>query len=269
MDSTLRLTHAVHQELAREALGLWLPSATLLFEPMPGGRSGAELVSVDISGDTGDIPAGTYVLRVGPEEEDLTQANELAAHQLIRSADPAFAERHVPRLLHIAQRHQDDVRVVVSLHQLAGDSLSWYVPPRSGSTGLLRCAHTLARDLMDAWADPSSITRMRPRDLLLDIAGETRLAACEATVPALFSGEMHQEDGHAFLNPLTVLGEAEEGGLPVMGGICHGDLNTGNVLVPRDEVEADDDAFWIVDVDQARRSVAGYDLAYLWRSASW
>ncbi|MEU6931080.1 hypothetical protein AB0A05_18210 [Streptomyces sp. NPDC046374] len=263
MDSTLRLTHAVHQELAREALGLWLPSATLLFEPMPGGRSGAELVSVDISGDTGDIPAGTYVLRVGPEEEDLTQANELAAHQLIRSADPAFAERHVPRLLHIAQRHQDDVRVVVSLHQLAGDSLSWYVPPRSGSTGLLRCAHTLARDLMDAWADPSSITRMRPRDLLLDIAGETRLAACEATVPALFSGEMHQEDGHAFLNPLTVLGEAEEGGLPVMGGICHGDLNTGNVLVPRDEVEADDDAFWIVDVDQARRSVAGYDLAYL------
>ncbi|KKZ69971.1 hypothetical protein VO63_31295 [Streptomyces showdoensis] len=246
-----------------EALTLWLPSASFLFEPMPGGRSGAELVSVDISGDTGELPAGTYVLRVGPEEEDLVQTNELAAHQLIRAADPGFAERHVPRLLRVAQQRRDEERVVVSLHQLAGGSLSWYVPPRSGSTGLLRCAETLSRELLDAWADPSEITRMRPRDLLLQIAGEHRLAECEAAVPALFTGEVHQEDGHAFLNPLTVLGEAEDTGLPVMGGICHGDLNTGNVLVPRDEVEADDDAFWIVDVDRARRSVAGFDLAYL------
>ncbi|MFG3348769.1 hypothetical protein ACGF1Z_27385 [Streptomyces sp. NPDC048018] len=263
MDSTLHLTDAGHRDIALDSLKQWLPTATLHFEPMPGGRSGAELVSVDVSGRTGDLPPGMYVLRVGPEEEDLAQANELAAHQLIRDADPAFAERHLPRLLRLNQRRQGDVRLVASLHQIAGDSLGWYTPPRIGSTGLLRSAYALSRDIMDAWADPSDITQMRPYDLLVSIAGESRVAECLAAVPALFTGEVHHEDGHAFLDPLTVLGEGEGGELPVMGAICHGDLNTGNVLVPRDEVTTDDDSFWIVDVDQARRSIAGFDPAYL------
>ncbi|WP_427167241.1 hypothetical protein ACQF4J_30460 [Streptomyces sp. C1-1] len=263
MIDRLRLADAANQDAATNALSLWLPSASFLFEPMPRGRSGAELVSVDISGNTGDLQPGTYVLRVGPAEEELAQANELAAHQLIRDADPEFAEQHIPRLLHIDQRHHGNVRLVVSLHQLAGGSLSWYNPPRSGSTGLLRCAHSISREVLNAWANPSDITQMRPHDLLLSLVGTARLAECLDAVPSLFEGEVHQEDGHAFLNPLTVLGEAEDGMLPIMGAICHGDLNTGNVLVPRDEVAADDGSFWIVDLDQARQSVAGFDLAYL------
>jgi hypothetical protein len=51
MDARLRLSNPEYQDVATEALRLWLPSANLLFEPMPPGRSGAELVSVDISGD--------------------------------------------------------------------------------------------------------------------------------------------------------------------------------------------------------------------------
>ncbi|QQM38505.1 hypothetical protein [Streptomyces liliifuscus] len=263
MDKKLRLADAAYQEMATEALNLWLPSARFLFEPMPRGRSGAELVSVDISGNTGDFRPGTYVLRVGPAEEDLAQANELAAHQLIREADPEFAERHIPRLLRIDQRRHGDARLVVSLHQLAGDSLSWYSPPRSGSTGLLRCAQAISRDILNAWADPSDLTQMRPHDVLSKVTGTAKLDECLAVVSSLFGGDVHQEDGHAFLNPLSVLGEAENSELPIMEGICHGDLNTSNVLVPRNEVAVADGSFWIVDLDQARRSVVGFDLAYL------
>ncbi len=263
MDASLRLSDPEYQHVATEALRLWLPSASLLFEPMPSGRSGAELVSVDISGNSGDIQPGTYVLRVGPEEEDLSEANELAAHQLIRDADPAFAERHIPRLLRIDQRRSGDTRLVTSLHQLAGGSLSQYTSPRSQSTSLLRGAQAISREVLSAWAAPQDVELMRPHELLLAVVGEAKVDACLAATSSLFQTEVHQEDGHAFLDPRTVLGGTEDTHLPVLHGICHGDLHTGNLLVPRDEIEAADDAFWIVDMDQARRSVVGFDLAYL------
>lgn len=53
------------------------------------------------------------------------------------------------------------------------------------------------------------------------------------------------------------------GPIPIMRGACHGDLHVGNLLVTRDEVAGGDDDFWIVDMDQARSSIIGFDLAYL------
>ncbi|SFJ80976.1 hypothetical protein [Streptomyces pini] len=262
MDSELRLGDPRHQNVAEEALRLWLPSAAFLFEPMSPGRSGAELTGVDISGQTGDIQPGTYVLRVGPAEDGLTEANELAAHQRIRDRAPDFAEHHIPRLVRLHQRTAEDGRLVASLHQLAGGSHR-YAPPRSQSESLLRGVEAISRKILDAWADPHDVEPMRPRELLLAVAGERRAEECLRSAAGLFGGELHREDGHVFLDPRTVFERDAGAAFPVVHGTCHGDLHTDNLLLPRDELVASDDAFWIVDVDQARRSVAGFDLAYL------
>lgn len=270
MDSQLQLDNPAHQELALRALKLWLPNATKMFRRMPSGMSGVDLVAVDASGDTLDIAPGTYVLRVGPTEKDLNASNELAAHHLIMKADKQFASAHIPALLKLLPEGDGDERLVASLHQLAGGSLARFAPPKSESTGLGAIASTLAHDLMVAWADPQSVEMMTPIDMLSMVVGSDRVSGCLAAVDDLFKGSrVIEEDGHAFVNPADLL-SSDARRLMVMKAVAHNDLHIGNLLVQRADYEARADSdFWIVDADQARKSLAGLDIAYLEVSVLW
>ena len=264
MDSELYLANARHQDLAIAALKLWLPGARILFERMPG-RSGVDLVKVDISGDAGDLAPGAYVLRVGPTEDDLTEANEFAAHRLMRRADEAFAAQHIPRLLKLYPSGGVDERLVASLHDVAGGSIAKFAPPGYESTGLLHVAAALSRDLMSAWADPHRMDLMHPYEMLVRIADEDKADACRTVIREMFGNrQILEQDGHVFMSPAGVLDPGADLSIPAMAATGHRDLHIGNLLVLRSEIEEHGDSdFWIVDVDQAGQSIAGYDLAYL------
>ncbi|SCF05533.1 P-loop NTPase [Micromonospora chokoriensis] len=265
MKEELRLRDPRHQELAEAALREWLPAAKILFAPMAPGRSGVELVRIDVSGETADRAPGSYVLRVGPAADNLVQPNERAAHRLIRQRDEQFAERHLPRLLEIYKQGDGPEGLVASLHEVAGGSLARFTPPGRESTNLLRVVRHLSREVMAAWSDPSSVTLMTPYEMLATVVGVDKAEQSLSVVADLFgANDVLDDHGRAFANPRRLLDPHGEDRLPVMAGLAHGDLHVGNLLVERSEIEgAGDDSFWIVDVDQARISVAGIDLAYL------
>ncbi|MFI2711274.1 hypothetical protein ACH495_14225 [Micromonospora sp. NPDC018662] len=232
---------------------------------MSPGRSGVELVRVDISGDTADRTPGSYVLRVGPASDNLVQPNERAAHRLIRQRDDGFAERHLPRLLEVYKRGEGPDRLVASLHELAGNSLARFAPPARESTSLLRVVRALSGEVMTAWSDPTSVRLLTPYQVLAEVVGEARAQECRSVAVELFDGQdVREDDGRVFANPNLLLNPRGESTLPVMAGLAHGDLHIGNLLVERSEIDgAGDDSFWVIDVDQAREAVAGIDLAYL------
>ncbi|MFJ1808861.1 MULTISPECIES: hypothetical protein [unclassified Streptomyces] len=264
VDNGVPLQHSGQREAARKALDLWLPNATLHFTETPQGTSGAELVGVDVSGDTTGFAVGGYVLRVGPPDDRLAQRNELAASALLRDADPAFADEHIPRLLRIHPTGEGDDRLVVTLHQLAGGSLSRYVAPRTQSTGLRKVARRVARDVLTAWSDPNRVRAMTPHELLVELVGEDRARECLGNAEHYFTaGLYNDESGYPVLDPREILGPGRSDSVPVMGGCCHGDLHNRNLLVPRDEQAESDTAYWIVDTDRAHDGAAGFDLAYL------
>ncbi|MFJ9005045.1 hypothetical protein [Streptomyces canus] len=229
------------------------------------GRSGAGVIGVDLSGNTGELDSGVYVLRVGLCDDRQTEPNEIAAHDLLRAAAPAFAEAHVPRLLKIHSTGQGADRLVVTLYQIAGGGLNQYVASRTRSTGLRRTARRLSEDLLAAWSDPSDIRPVTPYDLLVDLVGQDRVAECLAGVETFFPagrGLVH-DSGHVFLDPREILSPGRCEPVRVMHGPCHGDLNTENLLVPVDERADTDSGYWIVDPARARIGAVGFDLAYL------
>ncbi|MFG2553812.1 hypothetical protein ACGFWF_28200 [Streptomyces sp. NPDC048581] len=242
----------------------WLPNATLLFTETPQGTSGAELVGVDVSGDTGEFVAGGYILRVGPPDDRLTQRNELAASDLLRGADREFAAEHIPRLLRVYPTGEGKDRLVVTLHQLAGDSLSRYVASRTRSAGLRTSARRVAKGVLTAWSDPADMRLMTPYDLLTELVGEDRAAQCLQAARHFFGDSVYNDEcGYPVPDPREIVGPDRGGAVPVMWGRCHGDLHNRNLLVPRNELADTDTAYWIVDTDRAHEGAAGFDLAYL------
>ncbi|MEW1828479.1 hypothetical protein [Streptomyces sp. NPDC088196] len=229
------------------------------------GRSGAGVVGVDLSGKTGELDSGVYVLRVGPADDRQTEPNEIAAHDLLRATAPAFAEAHLPRLLRIHSTGRDAERLVVTLYEVAGGGLHQYVSSRTRSTGLRQTACRLSEELLTAWSDPSDIGLLTPYDLLVDLVGQDRVAECldvvEAFIPV--GNKVVHDSGHAFLDPREILSPGRVEPVRVMRGHCHGDLNTENLLVPVDERADTDSGYWIVDLARARTGAVGFDLAYL------
>ncbi|WP_187282708.1 P-loop NTPase [Streptomyces sp. MS191] len=252
------------QQAAEEALRLWLPHAEWELIPLPQGRSGAAVAGVDISGDTSELAPGIYVLRVGPDDDRQTQPNVRAAHDLLRAPSQDFARDHIPRLVHLHPTGEGEQRLVVTLHEAAGGGLRRYVSPRTRSTGLLRTARRLSVELLTAWSAPHDMRRKTPHELLVDLVGPDRATACLDAAEAFFPGGRTTVSGDlAFLDPRQILGPEQAGPQRVMYGTCHGDLNTGNLLVPVDERADTDTGYSIVDLARAHSGAVGFDLAYL------
>ncbi|MFE5964367.1 phosphotransferase [Streptomyces sp. NPDC056463] len=246
----------------------WLPDAKRVYRGMPQGRDEARLLEVDISGTTGpDFEPGSYVVRVGPADDGLVQRNELAAHNKLRDAAPEFAENHIPRLLRIRTVEADDGSrpLVVSLQQLAGGGTHRYVSPRGPSTALQLTAERLSHELLTAWALPHEMREQTPHELLVDLAGGApRATECLDGAEAFFPDGRHEvTGGQTFVDPRKVLAPGRGEQVPLMYGFCHGDLHTGNLLVPSSELAGVDSGYWIVDLDRTRHGAVGFDLAYL------
>ncbi|MYR82265.1 aminoglycoside phosphotransferase family protein [Streptomyces filamentosus] len=267
MDGDPGLADEAQRNAVVEALKDWLPDANLIYRAMPQGRSEASLLGVDVSGRTGTtFKPGFYVVRVGPNDDGLIQRNELAAHNLLREAAPDFAENHIPHMLRIRTCGATDGShpLVVSLQQFAGGGTHRYVSPRSPSTALQLTAELLSRELLTAWSLPHDIREQTPHELLIDLIGTDRAAACLDGVESLFPASRPVvSGGQTFLDPRKILGPGQDERLPLMYGYCHGDLHTGNLLVPAAELAGADSGYWIVDLDRAREGAIGFDLAYL------
>ncbi|MER5791957.1 hypothetical protein [Streptomyces sp. NPDC001980] len=264
MDNGVPLGDEAQQKAAVEALSGWLPNATVYYTEMPQGSSGAQLIGVDISGNTGEFPVGGYILRVGPSDDRLTQRNERAASDLLRGADREFAKVHIPRLLRTETIGEGEDSLVVSLHQLAGGSLGRYVAPHIRTTGLLASARRVAKGVLTAWAEPSDMRVMAPYELLVELVGTDRAQECLEAVRHFFGDSTYNDEcGYPVRNPLDVLGPGRGSAVQVMWGCCHGDLHNRNLLIPRDERVDVDSAYWIVDTVRAHKGAAGFDVAYL------
>ncbi|MFE7000151.1 hypothetical protein ACFVBM_11420 [Streptomyces griseus] len=261
------LTDEAQRNAVVEALKDWLPDANVIYRTMPQGRSEASLLGVDVSGRTGStFKPGFYVVRVGPNDDGLVQRNELAAHNLLREAARDFAENHIPHMLRIRTVSATDGSspLVVSLQQFAGGGTHRYVSPRAPSTALQLTAETLSHELLTAWSLPHDIREQTPHELLIDLVGTDRAAACLDGAESLFPASRPLvSGGQTFLDPREILGPGQGERLPLMYGYCHGDLHTGNLLVPADELAGADSGYWIVDLDRAREGAIGFDLAYL------
>ncbi|MGW7092088.1 hypothetical protein [Streptomyces sp. NPDC054874] len=265
MSSALVLADEAQRIAVAAAMKDWLPDAITVYRTMPQGRSEARLLGVDISGTTGpDFQPGSYVLRVGPDDDGLVQRNELAAHNLLRDAAPDFAEKHIPRLLRIKTVDAKDGTLVVSLQQFAGGRTHRYVSPRAPSTALQLTAEPLAHELLTAWALPHDMREQTPYELLVELVGANRAAECLDGAETFFpDGRPVVAGGQTFVDPRTILGPGRDEQGPLMYGYCHGDLHTGNLLVPTSELAGVDSGYWIVDLDRARAGAVGFDLAYL------
>ncbi|MGW4852769.1 P-loop NTPase [Streptomyces sp. NPDC004288] len=232
--------------------------------PLSQGLSGAAVAGLDISGETGELAPGIYVLRVGPDDDRQTQPNIRAAHDLLRKPSPGFARDHIPRLVHLHATGEGEERLVITLHEAAGGGLRRYISPRTRSTGLLRTVRRLSEELLTAWSAPHDMRRKSPYELLVDLVGQDRANACLDVAETFFPGGRTTVSGDlAFLDPRQILGPERAGPQRVMYGICHGDLNTGNLLVPVDERVDTDTGYSIVDLGRAHPGAVGFDLAYL------
>lgn len=249
--------------LASHVLAEWFPSAEFEASPLQGGRSGAAVLRLDVRGT--NVPtdaAGVYILKV-------TAGNRPAAdgptgEHLAAAASPAFAELHIPRVVRYwSGKTRIDLEGSAQLYELAGGSLRRYTTgSRKGSTPLLAFAGTVARSTLEAWCRPADISAGRPLELLESIVG--REGADEALALASdFYGpsELRYEHGHVFLSPTSVLAVGEQR-VPLMRSFQHGDLHTGNLLLPYEAEEGSGD-FWIIDFERACDGFFGLDLAYL------
>ncbi|MFJ3941463.1 hypothetical protein [Streptomyces parvus] len=267
MGSALELADETQRIAVAKAMKDWLPDAKLVYRTMPQGRDKARLLGVDISGTTGPgFEPGSYVVRVGPDDDGLVQRNELAAHNLLRDAAPDFAENHIPRLLRISTVEAEDGSdpLVVSLQQFAGGRTHRYVSPRAPSTALQLTADRLSHELLTAWALPHEMREQTPYELLVDLVRAQRATECLDSAEAFFpDGRTMVAGGQTFVDPRTILGPGRDEQGPLMYGFCHGDLHTGNLLVPTSELAGADSGYWIVDLDRARQGAVGFDLAYL------
>ncbi|MFF7319539.1 hypothetical protein ACFZAB_22610 [Streptomyces albogriseolus] len=157
-------------------------------------------------------------------------------------------------------------RLVVTLYEMAGGGLHQYVSPRTRSTGLRLTARRLSQELLTAWSNPSDIRALTPYNLLVDLVGREQATECLDSAEVFFPDgrTVVHSSGHAFLDPREIFGPDKSGGRAhIMHGQCHGDLNTGNLLVPVDERADTDTGYWIVDPARARSGAVGFDLAYL------
>ncbi|HEU5126662.1 MAG TPA: hypothetical protein VFU12_01630 [Glycomyces sp.] len=203
-----------------------------------------------------------YVMRVAPEEEAASPGYESASQGLIESVNPDFARRHVPKLLNIGPFGEGEERRIVSLHTYVGKGSARYVTVQGQPNHLLQLAQGFSKGLLEAWALPTEMADMSPFELLIDAVGERRTDECLAVADDYFDhGDGRPFNGHYFRNPTAVASRVDTN-LRVMRAVSHGDLHTRNLMIPQDDARCDEDDYWMVDVGQARRSVAGFDLAY-------
>lgn len=246
---------------AQEALRSWFPSATIVVSPLSPGLSGAALLRTDISGDVDTDSAGVFVLKieVAGEPSEPTQLGEEVASKVA----PAFAEAHIPR---VRQSWRGpigpDSHGRARLLEIAGGSLRRYTTgARRGSTSLLDNISAVISAVANAWAYPTDVDHLSPREMLEESLGGARSAQALKLADEFFPYGIRHENGHTFLSPGRIMESASR--IPLLRSFEHGDLHAGNLMIPL-EVSEDQADFWLIDFERARpQGLFGLDLVYL------
>jgi tetratricopeptide (TPR) repeat protein len=249
--------------IARHALAEWAPGADARISSLAPGLSDAALLRTDLSGDAsreGGL-AGVYVLKVA--RGDGEPRTDRPGEERARSADAEFAKTHVPQVVrHWSGTTGDGVAGSALLLEIAGGSLRRYTAPaRRGSEPLLACIGQLVGGIANAWTDQSNVVTVSPREFLDAALGpekaEQALTMADEHIGA--SGVRHTY-GHTFVSPSRLSQSPAE--CRLVRAFQHGDLHTGNVILPV-EPQSESEDFWLIDFERCADGFFGLDLAYL------
>ncbi len=248
--------------IAEHALAEWAPEAEIHVSPMASGLSGAALLSADISGEAAGELGGVHILKVATGDGRPRESRSGEA----RAADFGdFAEKHVPRVLrHWSGVTAEEAKASGSaiLLEIAGGSLRRYTAPtRRRSEPLQTFAKRLVQELTVAWTDLSDVTTGSVRDFIHEALGVDQAEEALRLADDFYGvTDSRTEHRHTFLSPARLLGRpAQE---RFVRAFRHGDLHTGNLILPV-ESSPDGDDFWLIDFDRAGEGYFGQDIAYL------
>lgn len=240
-----------------------------LTRQLSGGKSGAMVYLADV---TGKDFAGQAVLKLDqapdPAEQEKSEAER---HAQAQEADPDFAERHLPQILHTA--HSGESLAILST--VAGRGLEFAMPWFSCDHGRqVSIVKRLARALLEDWNRDAKLAPglQTPQTLLRSWLGHRldpergRLYRMLPDVCGLPPEEPSFTcEGRWYPNPLVFAVAAPENfnklKLRAVLGHIHGDLHGLNVLVSK--ASGKRDRFYLIDLAfYERRQFLFYDHGY-------
>lgn len=237
-----------------------------------GGKSGASVLLIDVDLKDGvpfgKLPPGQCILKLDEKKiYDPPEANESVRHQAAVARNKEFSDAHIPQLL----SYHENANHTALFYNIAGGGLTNIVtaeniPARALehqcgqlSRALLYQLNKLARNERNVSARTSlenwlgyRLDKNKAKRLHQFISDETN------NLP------IYKVRDRVLLNPLwlcnaTVIAEDES--FSRLTGLLHGDLNTRNILVSRENPHSE--RFWLIDFALSFEGPLFFDHAYL------
>jgi hypothetical protein len=233
------------------------------------GKSGALVYAVDIT--CRDFKGQAILKLDRAPDAEWTEQDEAQRHRQAMEAVPAFADEHLPRVVH-ASSHDGQLGILTTI---AGRGLEYAAP-------LLHCPYDrqletvgqLSRELLDGWNRDYAFAKgmQRPQDLLRDWL-RYRLDPVEGHIHGFIAGTCGLPaeaasfiaDGRWYPNPLAFALAPPEGPgdiqMRAVVGHSHGDLHGLNVLIR--PLEGGASTYYLIDLALYRPDAfLFYDHAY-------
>ncbi len=239
------------------------------------GESGASVLLVDFSAvhdasgpnTGGELQPGQYILKTQPHSVWLGEKPESTRHADATDRNSHFASKHIPDLRYSAS--VDGWLVLV--YEIAGQSLVNFVSADTVDAQSIRhfCG-LVAVSLWREWNDTYSVSAgAKARDTLRGWLGY-RLNPVDAAplhshiAKQTGSRPLFMMTDRVLVNPLWLATAdcVETSAASVsFGGLIHGDLHPGNILV--DRTARHRDQYWLIDFALSKEAGLGFDQAYL------
>lgn len=263
-DTSVRALTADH---ALQLLASALPdTAVELIRPLSGGKSGAQVLLVDLTNKTHTLD-GQFVAKVQRARSGLQNPNE-PFRQL-----GVYTKSHTPDIVHTS--YQGDISIEV--YDLAGFSTDTTRTLREirGQSDRHKVLANLVEGLLGDQLDQNA--RQATYKLTATSVLEQWLGANfwdddrYSTLLSMSSLDNHDSEvvfrfaAELLPNPVRVIAQLALIEMPKVGtiaGLNHGDLHTANILVQGSTIKRRID-HWIIDANWDTRSPLFYDFAYL------
>jgi tetratricopeptide (TPR) repeat protein len=249
------------ERIATHALKDWAPETDIHVSSLGPGLSQAALLKVDIGGGAAGELGGVHVLKVVEGNGEPRQAR--SGEERVHAFAEEFANAHVPNVLRQWSGTVDEgVAGSALLIEIAGGSLLRYAAPtRERSEPLRMRVKQILDELAIAWTDLTDVRTSSAQDFIVEALGEAKAKeALEQAADFYGVTGYRGEHGHTFLSPSNLLSRPTDERF--VAAFQHGDLHTGNLILPN-EPDPEGDDFWLIDFERAGMSLFGLDFAYL------
>jgi hypothetical protein len=248
----------------------WAPGCKYaLIRSLDSGRSSAVVYVIDIAPASGGQPvglSGQYILKLQEKVGLWDPQSEYDRHKIASEQNPEFAIKHIPRLI----QHADDPECMGILYEIAGHSLATVVAADTVQAGSIQhYGRVITSKLLTDFNSGYGIELEVSAQSTLESWLGYRLDPAQApTLHEFVAKELGTQPvtivaGRLMANPLWLC-TCEAGGDASgvrFGGLIHGDLHPGNIMVDRQD--ADKGSFWLIDFALSRSAPLFYDHAYL------